>query len=532
MNIIRFYISFLFCFILFACTSDDELSKEEGESDVVAQSIGELTFDEMLTIDNGKYASFCNDEIFKEIAVQYKKNKDEVYSSDEVNYEYTLKVLDSIRMKIKNYADECHCVNLITYIDKYANTELNLSRCYFGEETEACWKRAWEYYNNVYEKSVYKQVNDQSAVIDDLGKYLRLESYAGDIVFRDVLRYNRTWDQIKMMGGLKLYFNTIGMGVTTDSEVHFVNRSLYDSFYRYYLSNRWREIGGSKNNPNICHNCKCDPCICYTPCLQCGYLKIECICCKICGVYPCQCVNNILPTHPGGMKGSSVYSDWKLYEWDKRMKTKFESFLLDSEPIGGFVARANGNIEKLWEVHQRVEEAYTIPVQLDDFGFLHLYRSEVSEIGYNRPTLLDIACFVDAVKRRKELRTAVGIPPEYPALYTMFFKTPSNIYVLASWGNLGDLDGVLSHGDNIDNCIKAVGDYISEIELPKPFIHNNRKYTYVYDYNGEELYKIAAALSQLGSDIQVLKYAQRSGVESFWEAWAKDGIDREEDVIK
>lgn len=496
-------------------------------------------------IDIDVYNSLVKRNDFQYLAVLYKENRNAIYScEDEELSEQYLKA-DTIRSLISYYSKKLSCSDLSLYIAKYVDTELVIqSRCLLNEKIEDCWKRAWDFYDKTFVNKVYKLVKNPDDIRYDIASFLS-GAYGNFgvqrvfIVFEDRnARPSGEWLKLQKHGLINLLlaedinispiFNESDVPAA-ERDVHIINRYLNDGFYWYYTKNRWSEIGELKKDPDVCFSCGENPCICYRICPQCGKTNISCICCKRCGQNPCQCVAyNILPTHPGGMHGSTVYGDWKLYGWDVRMQTMFENFLSDGRPVGGFVMRANKNFEKQWGALQKVEELYTIPVRLDDFGFLHLYRSDVSKTGFNQPTEIDVACFIDAVKRRKELRTIAGIPPEYPDLYTMFFKSPNYIYVLASWGNLGDF----SSCDDIDTIIKIIESVLLKIELPKPFLYNNENYTYVYDSGSEILYKMAAVLYQLGSDIQILKYAKRGGVESFWEAWAKDGIDREEDVIK
>jgi hypothetical protein len=523
MNAIHFYLSFLFCFILFACTSDNKLDKEENKSDIFVSSIGELTFDEMFVIDDEKYAFFCNDEVFRNIAIQYKKNKDEIYNNEEVDYENTLKVLDSIRIEIINYAEKYHCANLISYIDKYAETELVLSRCYFGEDMRKCWERAWNYYENTYEKSIYKRVGDKNAVIGDFIKYLQQGTVRADLVFCNMIANKYNWWQIEHMGGLKSYLNTIGMNVVDDSGVHTINRSLYDSFYWYYLSNRWLDVGGQKSNPNVCDICKCDPCICYTPCPECHEMRIECICCKICGVYPCQCINYVTPEYPGG-NANGIFES-RLWN-DQHLEERINNFILNNKGSNKLFHQLRftfGELHETWSLRERGKELYPIPVEEEDWAVVHI-------CGYTTmPDEIDLYCFAKAAKKRREIRVAAGYTTDIDNIYVMYIVGLSEVYALVSSGNV---DGFLNAIGTPDK--PGSGWNPNEVETTGSFIYNMRKYSYKYEYGEEILYQWARTLQAIECDIKIMKLKKGKNGErdEFVKGWYSKYIDNEEDIRK
>lgn len=435
MNRINYALWLILFFLFSACADENGLDKNKEIRDISKLSIGELTMEEMMTIDEEKYNTYMEDDIFKNIAEQYKKWKDKIYNENDVDYEEVNKSLDSIRVNIAVYAKEHSCPNMVIYIDKYANSILNVSRCVGGEPIDNCWKRVWDYYETTYNE-VYAKVKDKGAVIQDLYLYIKQHSSQADIVFRDMITYNHSWSQIEFMGGLKSYFRSLGFYIYEDSEVHNINKSLGDCFYGYYISGRWKEVGGFGGD-NVCSICKFDPCICYTPCPVCHHLKIECICCPTCHRYPCVCNNPITPPYPRQLQHNHYIDDiWQQMNLESQIEIYVHNYFGDVSNVGFCQLLLPGSklVKKVFHAQKRGDEMVPIPVPVDagDYGFIHLH-------GYSAyPDGIDIFNYTKALQKFTDKRRQGGIQGFH--LYTMFYITfaPFTVYAITSTGELGD----------------------------------------------------------------------------------------------
>ena len=497
------YISFLIIlFALYAC-------HREAEYESVSNNESECFVDVFADVDMDVYNSLIVRKEFRDIANLYKENKDAIYTCTEEQLPEQYLKADTIRSLVQYYAKRLDCPNLALYIAKYVESDAEvLTKCMTNEKVYSCWNRAWDYYKDKYPNLVYSRIKDVCAVKHDL--CVRVGGgLCTSRVLDHVLMKGHRIERFTNQHDMSNYLSSLGIPVRTmsEKEVHAMNRILYEHFYSYYISNRWKQIGGEKTDMesgNVCSKCKYSPCICKMICSECKKTYEKCICCEVCDRFPCICVPAV-----GEEKYKSTINIFWTYQ---NIKTYLEDYCRANDYTSYFHMRytwfgTSTNPICVFKTSVVIDEPYYIPefIYTKSMKFAHIPSYVIYTNMGQFPVLLDIYSFARMIRSVYNEVKKEGIPSEaMRKCYMGFWLTPYETYVFASGGKLGLLGDFLEYID-INNVEGGFQYFENDIYTTELTSYPNQSFA---SLSRDELllYRCMVYFQKIGCDIEIYRW--------------------------
>lgn len=498
---------------LYACNRENENKLiQENEEEFIENDV-------FANIDIDVYNSLVVHKEFQHIAALYKENRDAIYTcEDEELSEQCLKV-DTIRSLVHFFAHKMDCPELVLYIVKYVESELDvLSRCLINEKVYTCWDRTWKYYEDKYPNLVYSRVNDRDAVVNALCDYVTT-SLAIEYVVRHIIKANRIAPRFENVESMSNYLRSLAIPQMTEKEMHNMNATLFNRFYQYYISGKWLGTGGEKVNSSsdICPHCGYSPCICDKYCSMCHKKYKNCICCHRCKYYPCLC----LPSEWEWQYRSFVEYFWqdkdintylKNYNYPKKFNYYYTCFVWSNSSTSPLF---------LWQKSEIPNDIYYIPefiyTSSSSFAFnlaYILYTNLKSYVDLN-----DIYSFAKMVKIATEEKRKINFPENVVQPFVAFWITPNETYALVSNGKLGRIDDYLKY--YVDDDEKGFREFVSDFYGTEIVTIPGQNFT---SLSQEQLflYRCMTCLHKIGCDIEIYRWDENKGeYGGFIEPWLK-----------
>ncbi|MCB6971975.1 MULTISPECIES: hypothetical protein [Butyricimonas] len=529
---VKFVLLIVFLFFFYACHREN-MNALERENEL--ENFDNRMFD---NIDIEVYDSLIKRNDFQYLAALYKENRNAIYSCEDKELSEQYLKADTIRSLISYYSKKLSCSDLSLYIAKYVDTELVIqSRCLLNEKIEDCWKRAWDFYDKTFVNKIYELMKNPDDIRNDIASFLSgtygvFGVQRVFVVFQDKkARPSGEWLKLQKHGLINLLLaENINISPIFDGsdvsaaerDVHNINRCLNDGFYWYYTSNRWKEIGELKKNPNACPSCGENPCICYHICPQCGKTNISCICCKKCGRYPCICYKELTPAW-----GIFEYQDYIMCCWNEQ---KIESYLENLSHDVNYCILYNWN-RPGGPLGKDIDRPYTEPYDVSDFTGVYVLHTNMKYTF----DLVDIYSFAKNVNNVLRREQAKGYPENFIGPLFAYFVLEHDVYALVSMGRLGVLGEALSDTEypyRLDNLEFNIYDIV----VDKTITYKGKEYHYAFENDYEKkIYQVMKLFQMMNCDIEIFKL-KRGGYpimgDQFVKGWYSDRISNEEDIIK